>query len=299
MSLLVLLVGLACIPVELPPESWRAEGCTASSPDPDDRHPDRQDEVWLLLDAEERMRVHARWPRRADCVGAVVLVPPGFEAGERLLDKGQADALSERGVAVLSFDPRGRGHSDGVDDINGYQGQDDLAALLRWLSARTEVDPTHIVVSSRSFGGALAAGALGRHEDLAPAGWVDVESPGDLSEDLAWAPELNQERFAEVVDPQDPEAWWAEREPAGLIGTVTSRYHRIQGIPDHALGERTLHAVAMLSGAVMAEETVYNGIPMAPEEATPEFVRDNAITSGEVVDPDDWIVTEAVLDYLW
>jgi len=245
-----------------------------------------------------RLRVHARWPHRQDCTAAVVLVPPGFEWGARLMDAGQADMLTDHGVAVVSWDPRGRGASDGEEDANGHESQDDLASLLRWVSVQDGVDPQMIVLSSRSFGGALAAGALGRHPDLAVAGWVDVESPGFLSDDLAYAPQSNQDRFALLVpdDPASADAWWAEREPAQLIAELTQPYHRFQGLPDHALGYRTMHATNMLHSAQQASMLRYNNATILPEDVSPSFVREGAISGG--ISADDPQVGDGVLWFL-
>jgi len=244
------------------------------------------------------LRVHVRQPRGEGCVAAAVLMPPGFEWGERLMETPQADLLVSWGVAVVSFDPRGRGQSEGEEDVNGNRSQDDVAQLLRWVSAREGVDPTRIVVGSRSFGGALAAGALGRHQDLAVTGWVDVESPGYLSEDLAYAPQSNRDHFAELV-PSDPDqalAWWSEREPAQLTAGVQVPYFRFQGLPDHALGSRTAAAGAMLKGAVLSPELTYNGQVVTQDQVTPAFIRAAAIGGG--VDPDSEQVSQALLGFL-
>lgn len=242
------------------------------------------------------LRAYARQPRDSACSTAVVLIPPGFEWGLRQVDQPIADALLQRGVAVFSFDPRGRGYSGGSEDANGPRGQDDLAAVLRWVASQEQVDPTGVELSSRSFGGALAAGALGRHGDLAVVGWVDVESPGYLREDLEYAPDANLARFEALLPEDGAEAWWEAREPARLITTVAAPYHRFQGIPDHALGERTLHAVAMLEAAGDSAELRYNGRVVEREEVTPTMVQEEALPG--VLDPNGEEVLEGVLDYL-
>ncbi|RME23534.1 MAG: hypothetical protein D6798_13325, partial [Deltaproteobacteria bacterium] len=287
------LLVLGCAPVEPAPGAWSPPRCDASGlPDGGAEFSGRRGRTRVEMDDGVRLLALHRTPRGLDCTPAVVLVPPGLEGGQRLVDKGEADGLVARGVAVFSFDPRGRGASEGEEDVNGFRGQDDLAAILRWISARPDVDSSRIVVSSRSFGGALAAGALGRHADLAVAGWVDVESPGYLQEDLDYAAEETRERMFGLVDPDDPEQWWAEREPAGLVGGVTVPYHRFQGLPDHALGPRTLHAAAMLENAVQASALYYNGAAVDRDEISAGFVRDHALDGA--LDPDDPIVVDAV-----
>ncbi|MCK6503654.1 alpha/beta hydrolase [Myxococcota bacterium] len=296
--LLLALFTLACVPVEVPPDAWPQSGCVAPTPFSAQGRADRSREYWLQVEPDLQVRVHARWPRRDDCFAAAVLVPPGFEWGLRLMETPHAELLLDHGVAVVSWDPRGRGFSDGEEVVNGHESQDDLAALLRWVASQERVDPTAVVVSSRSFGGALAAGALGRHEDLAVAGWTDVESPGYLSEDLAYTADSSQERVGSYV-PEDPDealAWWAEREPAQLIAGVTAPYHRFQGLPDHALGERTAAAAAMLNAADQAAVLRYNMADLDPRDATAAYIREHAIDGG--IDPDDSVVGDAVLWWL-
>ncbi len=295
--LILALLVLACVPVESAPAAWSAPHCDAQGAlDGADSLSDRSSRVRLELDDGVRILALRRYPDGLDCAPAVVMIPPGLEWGQRMMGKAEADSLVAQGAAVFSFDPRGRGASEGEEDANGYRGQDDLAAVLRWISAQRDVDSSRIVVSSRSFGGALAAGALGRHTDLAVAGWVDVESPGYLQEDLDYAAEETRTRMLALVDPSDPEEWWAEREPAGLIGGVLVPYHRFQGLPDHALGPRTLHAAAMLENATAAASLSYNGQPVDRAEIDAGFVRDNVLDGA--LDPDDPMVVDAVSTWL-
>lgn len=225
------------------------------------------------------LRVYVRAPVGARCLPAAVLVPPGFEPGGTLVSDALADALVAEGVVVVSFDPRGRGESGGAEDANGALGQDDLAAVLRFAAWQEEVDPARVVLYSRSFGGALAAGALSRHAELAVVGWVDAESPGWLRSEVESIDPFARDTLLAQVDPTDPDAWWAEREPAGLIGGVRVPYHRLQGLPDHALGNYVAHAVAMVDGATAAPERRFDGQPVEgpfDEEAA------RALTSGRL-----------------
>jgi len=294
--LLALLLAHGCVSVEQPPGQWPGSGCSASAPAEGSASGERDEELWLEVEPELRLKIRARWPRGLDCHGAVVVLPPGFEGGERVIQGAQGDVLVDHGLAVLSLDPRGRGESDGEEDANGYAGQDDVAALLRWVASQEQVDPDAVVLSSRSFAGALAAGALGRHGDLQVRGWVDYESPGYLAEDLLYAPSSNQETFA-GLSPEDPVealAWWAEREPAQLVVGVQRPYHRFQGLPDHALGGRTAHAAAMLKAASQAPELRYNEVEVVSQEITAGYVRDNAIREG--LDPESSGINRAILD---
>ncbi len=71
-----------------------------------------------------------------------------------------ARALSEEGIAVLSFNFRGVGASEGsFDDGNGEQ--DDLKAALAALSQHPQVDSSRLAVAGYSFGGMVALLAAG------------------------------------------------------------------------------------------------------------------------------------------
>ncbi len=287
---------IGCRAPEDAPTGWRSSGCSAAAVG-EGGVEGVDDKLAVRVDDGTVLQVQLRRPKRVDCVGAVVVVPPGFEPGDRVSYGHQSDRLLDHGLLVVGFDPRGRGESEGQEDANGHRGQDDLAALLRWVSHREEVDPERILLFSRSFGGALAAGALGRHEDLAVLAWVDVESPGYLSEDLLYAPEANQDAFDPWLpeDPAEVEAFWAEREPAQLIAGLQRPYLRFQGLPDHALGSRTAHAAAMLKNASLAPALRYNEEPVTVEQVSAGYVRDHAIRDG--IDPESLRVGEALLDH--
>lgn len=249
-----LLILLGCRVEATAPEGWPDRRCDPSSDDGEREHQ-------LSLEARDGalLALKTREPRGGNCVPTVLMVPPGFEAGMPLLESPLADALVALPAVLVTWDPRGRGESEGQEDTNGFTGQDDLDEVMRWAAWQESVDPNQLVVYSRSFGGALVAGAVGRHAALDPVAWVDAESPGWLQEEIARTPEHNQERMAAELE-GDPDAWWAEREPAGLIGPVDVPYHRLQGLPDHALGVYVSHAVAMVEGATEAPERRYNDL---------------------------------------
>ena len=247
------------------------------------------------MDDGVALAVTMREPR-GGCSGAVVIIPGGLQSGLPLLETDQSDALVDAGLTVVAFDPRGRGDSEGAEDANGPTGQDDLAALTRWVAARERVDPDAVVLFSRSFGAAMAAGALSRHDDLAVLAWLDYEGPGWLEEDLAYAVGIGPDAlraYAEQVD--DTAAWWDAREPAGLIGGVTVPYWRFQGLPDHALGGRIAHTFACIDSAAAVPEVTYNGRPLSLPTTT-EKLTTGAVDGG--LEPDDSLLTSALLRLL-
>ena len=190
----------------------------------------------------------------------------------------------------MSWDPAGRGGSSGTEDVNGHRAQDDAASVWRWFAAHESVDSTAIVVLSHSFGGALAAGALGRHLDLQPMAWIDRESPGWWAEDLGYAPDFTRDKIEDLVAAEsDPDAWWAEREPAGLMAQVRTPYHRLQGIPDHALGSYLGHAGAMLDASVAVPERTYNGTVIDGLPVASDTVRELAV-GGSLASAEDYVL---------
>lgn len=291
------LLGIAaCTQVVSPPATWPQSGCSATAPDSLDDvvgdDPLVEERYQLETDDGVKLEVNTIARRDLDCMGAVLIIPPGLDPGAALAGKTAGRQLAEAGLYVVSFDPRGRGESEGAEDVNGYQGQDDTASLMRQLASEDWVDPTHVLVHSRSFGAALAAGSMARHADLAPIGWVDYESPGWLSEDLAHTTEHTQTRFEGLAEASgDVEAFWEQREPARFMGEVRTSYRRLQGWPDHAL-DYVDAAVAMVNGATAASAVYYNDA-LVEDEITSAEVREDAVDGG--LDPGDELVIEQIL----
>ena len=282
-----------CTRTDEPPEAWPERVCEADAPVVDASPSSTRDDQWLIMADDVALAVAVRRPERTDCAAVLVEVPPGFEAGLEAVNGEQAKTLSRAGAVVVTFDPRGRGESEGEEDINGSLGQDDFAAVLRWAAGLAGVDSGALVVYSRFIGGALAAGALGRHDDLQPSAWVDYESPGWLEEDMDHTTEHTHDRMWALADAtSDPSAWFLERSPAAFIGEVDVPYHRLQGIPDHALDSMEA-AVAMLNGATASPLVTLNGEPVTSDLSATE-IQEAAIGGG--VDPSgDW-ATEQILD---
>lgn len=275
-----------------PPEAWPERACTSSAPRLDAAPTSTRDDLWLIMDDGVALAVAARRPEEVACAAVLVEAPPGFEGGLENINGEQAKTLSRAGAVVITFDPRGRGESEGEEDINGERGQRDFAALLRWAAALDGVDADAVVIYSRSIGGALAAGALAGDADLRPRAWVDYESPGWLEDDMDHTTEHTHDRMWALADAtDDPSAWFMERSPAGFIGEVRAPYHRLQGMPDHALDSMSA-AAAMLNGAVSSPEVTLNGAVVSAEMSAAE-IQDAAIGGG--VDPGGSWATEQAL----
>jgi pimeloyl-ACP methyl ester carboxylesterase len=289
--MILALIMTGCTPMEVAPTSWPAEGCTwAGLGEELETKKDRFG--WLVASDGVELRTRRKWPR-LDCMGAVVMAPPGFSEGNVYVGHDQANNLVKAGLMVVSWDPRGRGESGGEEDHNGHRGQDDLAELLRLTASLSNVDPDHVLLLTRSFGGALGAGALARHPDLAVRAWVDYETPAWVRSELVNIADHVVQRFDDATaSVGDVEAWWAEREPAGMIAGVEAAYVRIQGIPDHAQGDYIGHARAMVDNASSAASIHFNDVELEPpigEDLARELAIDGGVESGA------YFVTEQLL----
>lgn len=272
-------LGIACRGSDEAPEVWPARACTAPAPAAGSVEETSREDDTLVMDDGVSLAVAARRPKGVDCAGLVVEAPPGFEEGRSALDGEQAKTLAKAGLVVVAFDPRGRGDSEGEEDINGERGQDDFAAVARWAAGLDGVDASSVVIYSRSIGGALASGALSRHADLTPLAWVDFESPGWLEDDMDHTTEHTHDRMWALADEtDDPDAWFLERSPASYIGDVVVPYHRLQGYPDHALNYMNA-AAAMLGGATASPEVTLNGEPVTGP-LSPDMIQEAAIAGG-------------------
>ena len=287
----MILLLLGCTRTEHPPSSWPVDGCSSGE---NVAGVAAQWDGMLAMSDGVQLAVTMREP--SACGGAVLVIPGGLQVGRELALTAQADAFLDAGLTVVAFDPRGRGESGGVEDANGSTGQDDLAALSRWVAAHPRVDPAEVIIFSRSFGAAMASGALARHDDLSPLAWLDYEGPCRVSEDMAYTDGGGTEAILALVEAvDDPEEWWLQREPASFIDAITVPYWRMQGLPDHALGGRIAHALACINGATAAPEVVFNRFPVTLPTTEEQLV--GWVVEGGL-EPDEDYVTQTILSLL-
>ena len=231
---------LSCQNLSLVPNVWNHSDCVFESPTGGQSD---SFERRLLVARGIELHVALKGPGTGQCLPLVVIMPPGLQAGTKDIETDWSNALVELGYWVLHWDPRGRGESTGQEVANGPAGASDAAAVLRWASALPNVDSDRISLLSRSFGGALAAGALAQHADLEPNLWIDYESPGWLLDDIQYVEGRSRTQLEAMA--QDA-FWWQERSPAYWAPNVGIPYVRLQGLPDHAQGPRFEHAQAVL-----------------------------------------------------
>lgn len=78
-----------------------------------------------------------------------------------------ADYLTRKGIAVLRYDKRGIGESEGEYSIATTQDfADDTEAAISYLKSRKEIDPSNIGLIGHSEGGVIAHMVAARNKDL-------------------------------------------------------------------------------------------------------------------------------------
>ncbi|MED5371284.1 MAG: hypothetical protein VX899_09735 [Myxococcota bacterium] len=241
---MLLLAVLACAAELEPVSGWPEAGCVSQHA-PVTGHSLVSSQTGTL----EGLQVGLLVPMEPGCYPAVVMVPPGIEAGVGALDESPAMHLAASGVVVAAYDPSGRGLSAGVEDYGGPAHREDLAQVLRVVAAREDVDPSRVWVLSRSYGVGVSAATLAGLTPQA-AGLIDLEGPARLPEDLEHVDDQARQTLESAATGPD---WYTERSAAEHIGRVPGHYLRIQALADHATGEWLGHALTLLNAAWQGE----------------------------------------------
>lgn len=178
---------------------------------------------------------------------AVVLCPDRRDGASALTVTGEspvtADEIAALGVACLRFDPAGRGESWGEEDDGGPEHQDEVAAAVRLLAARSDIDAARIGLVGLGAGSVMAIGAAALAG--APVAWVlDWEGPSDR--------ELNG--LGGHPPAADDDTFWTPRSPVEHIGSLPCGYVRLQSEQDHGRPDEVRHALRM--GAAAAAGTL-------------------------------------------
>ena len=118
-----------------------------------------------------------------------------------------ADYLTREGFAVLRYDDRGVGKSEGTQkDATSADFATDTEAALTYLKTRTEINPARIGIIGHSEGGMIAFMLAAKNKDIAFI--ISMAGPGFRIQDLM----LKQ---AELVMKSNgmTESYWAIQEP--------------------------------------------------------------------------------------
>jgi pimeloyl-ACP methyl ester carboxylesterase len=228
----------------IPPQTDPAPASVSSTLIP----ADEGNAYWVVNPSSgARLYVHAYYPRgwNGELVPALVLVPGGTGNS----DPRKAEALSAEGFLVITFDPDGRGRSEGTEDYNGFIGQDGLAAVIEAAAALPGLDANRYGLVSYSYGVTLATGALARHPNLPIDFYIDWEGPVDRTYTTTGC---GANRAGGIQwQSCENESWWAGREALNFIAEVRVPYQRIQSQKDHVQRDNS-HAIDILNAAVAA-----------------------------------------------
>lgn len=183
---------------------------------------------------------------------ALVVVPGGINPAARAMHPVDREIYKASGIALVLFDPDGRGQSTGSEDYNGEASQDGLPAVVDWARRQPSIAPDRIGILCESYGITLAAGALARHPDMPVKFLIDFEGPSDRTVTAGCGGHPMPPHGAIRFGACDDDAWWAHREANKAIGKVKVPYQRIQFTRDHAQPDYT-HTVRMVSAALAGD----------------------------------------------
>lgn len=218
------------------------------SPEPTLEPGEEPDTYWVTNPSSgSRLSVSVFYPQdwAGGTLPALLLVP----GGSGLIDPKRAESLTEFGFLVITFDPEGRGSSEGVEDHNGYVGQDGLAAVAVAALELPGLDEEAFGMVSFSYGITNAAGALARHPDLPIDFLIDWEGPVDRWYTTSGCgPQANESRRIEWPSCTEDE-WWSQREAITFVDEIAVPYQRVQSEKDHVQSENQ-HAVDAVNAAV-------------------------------------------------
>lgn len=177
---------------------------------------------------------------------ALVLVPGGIGDGNAFVD--DATRMASMGIVAVTFDPDGRGKSEGKEDYDGHKQQDGLAAIIRFTATLPNVDASKIGVATYSYGITMGSGVLARYPDLPVKFLMDWEGPADRN--YTSGCQRADGRGDKIKwQPCSDDAWWSEREAVNFIGKLRVPYQRIQSEKDH-VQPNNAHAVDMINAAI-------------------------------------------------
>jgi hypothetical protein len=183
---------------------------------------------------------------------------------------GMIEELQALGIVAVDFAPQGRRRSEGEDNHNGPVHQDDLKALVDFVSEQPFVQPDNIGILTYSYGVVMATGALSRYPDMPVAFLIDWEGPSSPGRDLmrglengeTWASdtilsisgesEMSREEMESFVihgGAISDEAYWAERDAARFAEDLPCPYLRVQFDVDHVQGTYKHHMMAIINAA--------------------------------------------------
>jgi hypothetical protein len=174
----------------------------------------------------------------------------------------------EMGIMMVDFAPQGRGGSEGEDNYNGTDHQDDLKAIVDFVSELPFVRKDDIGILSYSYGLILATGALSRYPEMPIAFLIDWEGPAcpgrdlrrGLENDEPWAYETLRFLNKGVdISPEEldkfllhggliyDDDYWEERDAVRFGANLPCPYLRVQFDEDHTQGTYKTHMIEIIN----------------------------------------------------
>ncbi len=195
---------------------------------------------------------------------AIVAVPgAGGDASTVMNAAEHRDDMMRRGIAVIRFDPDGRGNSEGEDDMGGTVHQRGLRTIIAYTSQRDDIADDQVGVLSYSYGITMSSGALADGATKARF-LIDWEGPSNREYTGCSGGKKKLERPSGEGVACDDDSYWNEREAIRFIDDVEVPYLRIQRADDHVHHEDRSHALALLEGAMEGDAPWVNMNDLQP-----------------------------------
>ena len=195
-----------------------------------------------------RLQVYVDLPAGAGPFPAVVMMPAGMEAGQDSPGPDEVAEFTRRGLAVVRWDPDGRGASAGEEDTGGQAHQEGFREVIRYAIGRDDIADDKVGVVSYSFGITAATQALAT-DNPGAVFLVDWEGPASRRW-IAGCGTTEPIKQANQHAPCDDESYWSVREASAWVGKLRVPYQRVQGQRDHVHREDWGHAKEMIDAAV-------------------------------------------------
>ena len=165
----------------------------------------------------------------AESLPVLILVPGGNGDSQDFVKKQKsAQTLADEGFTVITFDPDGRGRSEGTEDYDGFDHQDGLKAVIE---AAATAGAEEIGLVTFSYGITMGSGVLARYPELPVDFLIDWEGPANRDDTGGCKGDVRG-HLDEVAQCND-EAFWSEREASTFMSKVQVPYLRIQSEEDH------------------------------------------------------------------
>ncbi len=191
-----------------------------------------------------KLAVYLSLPEGDGPFPALVVMPAGLVSGaEQAQD--YLDVFTDAGIAVVRWDPDGRGNSTGEEDKGGEIHQAGLRQAVTWAIANEKIIDDKVGLLSFSYGVTAATAVLAKDNPGARF-LIDWEGPASRT----WTGCGEDNRPAASKKSCEDEAYWQSREASVFIRSADVPYLRIQSANDHVHGTDRGLALEMVENAM-------------------------------------------------